>query len=86
MNTFTFTDNELALVRRAVEVQNDIINDTLLENVSAVNLWAQEPIIVNPEQLKALRDEIAEAMDTMLAVRSLMQKLGLSVNDMGYSV
>lgn len=85
MKTITVTDREYGLLRRAVEVQNDIMNDTVLETITSVNLYAREPIAVTPEQMIALRKELGEVADDLMAIRALMIKFNLPYNDDGYS-
>lgn len=86
MKTITVTDREFNILARAVSVQNDILNDTVLDQISAINLYPMEPIAVTPEQLTTLRNEINNIVDDLMAIRALMVKLGLQYNEQGYSV
>ena len=87
MKTLTVTDREYEVIKHAIEVQNDITNDTLLENTS-FNLFpsSDKPECLTLEQAKVLREELHEAIERQIAIRTLMSKLGLVVNEAGYSV
>ena len=83
MRTLQLTDAEYAFVKRAVEQVNDIENDMALD---CIDLHPQEdqPIIVNREKAKALRDEIEETMNRQVVRIQLLTKLGIRVNEAGY--
>ena len=86
MTTITFTDQELAMVRQAVEVFNDMTNDCLFDNMSA-DLFptTEEPVVLTHAKAGKLRDELYEVMDTYASLRSLTTKLGIKLNKQGYA-
>ena len=86
MPTLELTVGELELVKRAITIHNDFMNDTLLENVESVNLFSREPQAVTPEAFTALRNELNGVVGEMSNLRVLMSKLGLETNSRGYSV
>ena len=87
MKTITFTAKELTALNKAIEISNDITTDTLLENVS-FDLFPKDeaPVVLTKDGATILRQEIYEATDNLITIRMLMAKLGLHVNDNGYSI
>ena len=85
MNTFTFTDQELGAIKQAVEQVNDMMTDCFLEDVDLFPS-PDHPQELTYENAKVIREEIYEAAQRLVAVRTLMTKLGLKTNDKGYSV
>lgn len=87
MKRIEVNDAELEVLCRAVEHINDFTVDTMLENTS-VNLFprGEEVIELNANTANTLREELYAITERMIAVRSLMTKLGLKVNENGYSV
>lgn len=86
MNTFTFSDAELEVLRQAVENYNDFVNDTTFDGIESVNMFPRSAIAVTPSEMSALREELNQAITKHCHVNSLMTKLGLSINEQGYSV
>jgi len=84
MKTINLTDKEYEVLVQAVEVINDMSTDTLLDDVGA--LWPVGEIRLTGARAQKVRDEIYQATDRLIAVRTLMTKLGLETNDKGYSV
>jgi hypothetical protein len=84
MPRLELTQNELEVVKHAVEVINDMTTDTLLDDVS--ELWPSHEVTISKARAQAMREAIYEATDKLIAVRTLMSKLGLKTSDKGYSV
>lgn len=87
MNTYTFTDRELEILRHAMMVINDIEEDTALENVSEDLFPSQrEPIVLTAEKAKVIREELITVMNRREARHSAMRKLNVPYNEeTGYS-
>jgi tyrosine-protein phosphatase YwqE len=87
MKTLTLTDNEFAIVKEALESRNDMVNDTLFENVS-VDLFpsVDEPTILHHERARVLREEIDKIIRQQVEYSRLLGKFGITVNEAGYSV
>ena len=84
MTTLELTQKELEVVKHAVEVINDMTTDTLLDDVQG--LWPEHEVTISRARAKAIREEIYEATEKLIAIRTLMSKLGLTTNEKGYSV
>ena len=86
MKTLTLTDHEFELVKMAVSVQNDILNDTMLDNVS-VNLYPTDdrPTVLTSEKAKLVREELELVFQNVRILAGLTSKLGIEVRDNGYS-
>ncbi len=86
MNLNDFTNEELDFIRMAVSVQLDIMNDTLYDNVS-VNLYPKhnEPTILTSEKANQLREELEGVFKNIRTMTRVADKLGLEINDLGYS-
>lgn len=86
MNTLHLTDSELTTLVHAFEMFNDMTNDTLLENTTA-DLFptTDKPTVLTNESAKVLREEINEIVNTAVALKTLAGKLGVQLNDLGYS-
>ena len=87
MKTLNLTEQEFEFVKMAVSVQNDMMQDTLLDNVS-INLFPRddEPTILTPQKAKQLRDELEEVYQNIRMLDRLTTKLGIEIRDNGFSV
>ena len=87
MKVLALNDQELAIIKQAIESFNDISNDMLFENIS-FNLYptGDEAPQLTYEAAKTLRNELIQAMDDLMVVRTLLAKVGGSVNEKGFSV
>ena len=86
MKTLTLTEQEYEFVKMAVSVQNDILQDTLLDNVS-VNLYPKhhEPTIITTERAERFRQELEEVFQNIRMIDRLTQKFGIELRDNGFS-
>ena len=86
MKTFSFTTGEVERLKQAVAQLNDFMNDTIFENLS-VNLFPRdgEETVLNSENTKGLQEALYAAFEEYHEIRSLAAKLGLEVNEQGYS-
>ena len=87
MKVLALNDQELAIIKRAIESFNDISNDMLFENIS-FNLYpaGEQTSELTYAGAKILRNELIQAMDDLMVVRTLLMKVGGSVNEKGFSV
>ncbi len=85
MKTITVSDKEMEVLKHAVEVINDITTDTLLDDTCLFPSLNQA-VVIEYEAAQHVRDEIYDATNKLIAIRTLMAKLGLNTNEAGYSV
>ncbi len=87
MKTFELTDKELAAITHAVEMSNDMTSDMLFEDIT-FNLYPKpnDTSYLTHNEAIQLRKELVESMEKLISIRVVMSKLGLKVNDKGYSV
>lgn len=87
MKTLNLTDGEFEVLVSAVTHINDFENDTLFENVSS-DLFpgTDEPTVLTHEKARVLREELAAIVERAIARRALCAKVGVAVNDQGYSM
>ena len=87
MKTLTLTEQEFEFVKMAVSVQNDMMQDTLLDNVST-NLYPSkddEPTILTPVKANQLREELEEVFQNIRMLDRLTTKFGIKIRDNGFS-
>jgi hypothetical protein len=84
MQNLKVTDREMAIIQRAVEVMNDMTTDMFLDDTD-LYVIGDEPRILTRELAKTIRDQVEEEMNNLFAIRSLAMKLGLVINDKGYT-
>lgn len=87
MKTITLTDAEFAVAKRAVEAFNDMQNDCVLEqNIEAINLFPTDGGVqtITATGVLNLRNEINKAIDQMVTISKLCNKLNIKINDAGY--
>ena len=87
IHNIKLTDEELGIVREAMSMLNDMHTDCMLENTSASLFPSEEePTVLTPDVAKQLRQEINEAVTELMMRQKLMRKLGIDVNDQGYTI
>lgn len=81
------TESEHALLKEALESYNDMSNDMWLDKVS-INLFphGDQVTTINARQAVVLRNELSDSFDKLANLRTLLGKVGSSVNEKGYSV
>lgn len=86
MKTLNLTDAEFEVLVQAVAMINDFENDTLFENVSE-NLFpgTDSPTVLTNEKAKVLREDLVGVVERTVARRALCAKVGVNVNDQGYT-
>ena len=83
MKTITLTERELAELRRAVEMSNDMMNDSLFDGLY---IQPGHEKTFSSDEMKAIREEAEEQLESLMALRSLLLKAGGRTNDKGYSI
>lgn len=84
--TITFTDDEMAHLRRALEAYNDIEEDTMYENLP-VNLYMREgeSVEVTATTARNLLQALDQVHCDRLCRHNLLRKVGIEVNEEGMS-
>ena len=83
--TFTFTEEEFDIIARALVHLNDYENDTMLENVDELFPKTDNPVILNVETAKHVREELHDIVTRMIARHRLIRMFGGEVDPAGFS-
>jgi len=82
--TITFTDNELNLIRTAIEMHNDMKVDMIFDD-SLPYLREGETSEFDYDKTQKIRKEVTKEFEDYLEFRLLLNKLKIRVNHSGYS-
>lgn len=85
MRTYTFTQAELRELQAALAVHNDIMSDTLFDDVSELHPTADQPQTLTIDSARGVRKQLSDALNRLIVVHNVMRKLGLETNELGYS-
>lgn len=83
--SFTFNMREIGLLTHAIEMLNDMHNDTLADELS-IDLFPKEGEVVTYDRATALavRKEIEAMVDKSVALATLRDKFGIITNEEGF--
>ena len=80
------TDAEYAELISGIEVHNDITTDSINDEVTSIRTDQVDEIVVTDSLVVDLQNEIKAKAEKLAAVRSLCLKLGIKINDNGYTM
>lgn len=81
MKTLKLSDAEYLMIKEAIDTYADIMNDTLFDSITAIELWPNKSITITPDQMEKFRDELSTGIDRVITLRTLVSKF----NDEGVS-
>ncbi len=87
MHTLELTDNELAVIKHAIETHNDMQIDMAFESIQTVDLFPRGDSVttISSTQANALRKELRQMISNLTAIRGVMAKVGSQTHDNGFS-
>jgi hypothetical protein len=75
-NSLKLNENEMDLLKQAVDMMDDMINDSVLDEIDSTWVSKGEELIVTHEKSKEIRKQVNDAIDKLLAINTLKEKLG----------